>query len=882
VRRMMSPVRSHPANQGGLVKPTLEGISTTPVAAASHTPVAAASTTPTGGVTLAARTITTAFPAQPAAATTITPTSQVKVAAASISLAPTPATACAPAPARQCGSQSNVNLRSQTRSPPPPAKRQGVPLQPNTARPLSAATTEYTPSAATYTPSAATGEYRPASFVGATVAPVHSYTPTVAVSDMRASLGGVQTAPVNHAALPTLHGLPTQMQLDGQQADLSPFFPYGDAAQTVEPNFYQGNLQPMDAFQGQEQPLDIYYHQQELDTVQHPVPLEEDSVSGNQFAYLLSSLEARVDLMAQMQATRAQIEKHSDDMQAIRFGAGDMQGEVDGLNSYGVDQFASMFGTQEGYVNSVTAFDGRSLRDGMQPDAYSMVPYGEERQELDNHNVALAQENSMLWEQVKDQHEAISRLREQVEGMRGELHATISAVEAGTPQSATRPTVSPMALCPPPAPCLNHHSPVSASASAEAQLRSLLDRNQSTSDQKVQLLQEHLELQREQQKLSSEQWMAERDRLLKELHDIKMGSTPSRGGGFGESSMSAQQSYGSRSRESSKDRRSGADDFRRPSFADEIRRPSVADDFRRPSVADDLRRPSVGDDLMRPCGSQGLGNRALEERMMATMPVLSQSSMNSPGTRPLGSLGVLSDSRRPGGNNGVSPFSQITCGTNIKLSEDGFTASRVRGCRQSLAIGSLPLQRQELGWYFEVEVKETVAGWVGGLGIGISQVSPSDLKRVPDKAWRMPNTYMVGYWGCVFLDGRERRTKWRADTLEAGSRVGLLVTGDGHGDLIVFVDDQPVVRADGAVPVGRGSSVESLYPVVDVFAATLSVALQPHARAPPPPWNTNPSPPGSPMSVSQSMRSSATASMSTRMMRPEMSAGLESVPERRL
>jgi hypothetical protein len=196
----------------------------------------------------------------------------------------------------------------------------------------------------------------------------------------------------------------------------------------------------------------------------------------------------------------------------------------------------------------------------------------------------------------------------------------------------------------------------------------------------------------------------------------------------------------------------------------------------------------------------------------------------------------------------TAPFSRQMCGVNVTLSEDGYVATRTRGCRQSVLIGSEPLARQALGYYFEVEIEETVEGWVGGLGVGVTRTSAGQLRRVPDKAWRMPNTFIVGYWGCVFLDGKERRTRWRADTVPAGSRVGILVSGDGSGDLRVFVDGSLAVAVEGALVDHMSPSVE-LFPVVDVFAATLAVALQPRSTPPLPPWGTGAatlSPPNSP------------------------------------
>lgn len=227
------------------------------------------------------------------------------------------------------------------------------------------------------------------------------------------------------------------------------------------------------------------------------------------------------------------------------------------------------------------------------------------------------------------------------------------------------------------------------------------------------------------------------------------------------------------------------------------------------------------------------------------LPVESMPSLTARGS------GVVMDSTGM-----VAPFSRQACGANVTLSEDGLIATRTRGCRQSVVVGSAPLPRQQAGWYYEVEVCETVDGWVGGLGIGVTRTSPVELRRVPDKAWRLQSTWIVGYWGCVFLNGKEQRTQWRADALPAGSRVGILVSGDGSGDLRVFVDGVLVVSVEAAVP--QTGSDNALFPVVDVFAATLKVALRPGASPPEPPWGVAAlSPPGSPAgsvgSVPQSM-----------------------------
>jgi len=124
-------------------------------------------------------------------------------------------------------------------------------------------------------------------------------------------------------------------------------------------------------------------------------------------------------------------------------------------------------------------------------------------------------------------------------------------------------------------------------------------------------------------------------------------------------------------------------------------------------------------------------------------------------------------------------------------------------------------------------VDETVEGWVGGLGIGVACTDWSELRRVPDKAWRLPNTYIVGYWGRIFANGEEQETSWRSDTLQPGARVGLMVL---DGGLIVFVNGEVVVRADGLLGSPRGP----FYPVVDVFAATRMITLNKNCRPPVP------------------------------------------------
>lgn len=502
-----------------------------------------------------------------------------------------------------------------------------------------------------------------------------------------------------------------------------------------------------------------------------------DGDVGNHFASLISSLEARVDLMAQMQHTRAQIERHAWSAQGSH---------TDGLSA------ASDSGVGDTGVQTLSTAPSSSMAlDDLRQRISTMVE--------------AVPSDQYLWSHVKEQRSCLLKLVNQLREMKSHLgsfqnmnrsavvqqvtpsasEGKLGTLDADSALDNTQLQVTQVSL-----PTLEHTAPLGKDAHAPvASVRLQLQDALNTAiahDARVQELQKQLHKERERQKLTSQRWETERSRLLEELEVVR--STP------------------------------------------EARRSNVS-------------AQGAASPVLLPCPEDN--DIGTEQRPLVSLPLAAFENY-APSTVPIG--GKLPPL--------TAPFSQSVRGTNIELSQGGFCARRIRGCRQSVVLGTQPLERQEQGWYFEVIVKETVNGWVGGLGIGVTTNKPSDLKRVPDKAWRMPSTFIVGYWGCVFLDGRERRTRWRADSLTQGQRVGLLVTGDGRGDLIVFVDGLPVVRADGAVPSGL-SSAEFLHPVVDVFAATLSVELQQRAQPPSPPWSRDPTPPGSPASVTRSLCSSA-------------------------
>jgi len=183
----------------------------------------------------------------------------------------------------------------------------------------------------------------------------------------------------------------------------------------------------------------------------------------------------------------------------------------------------------------------------------------------------------------------------------------------------------------------------------------------------------------------------------------------------------------------------------------------------------------------------------------------------------------------------VPPFSTTKFGSNLTVLEGGRVLKRGKGCRQSVGLGSAPLEKGPDGYFFSVKVTGTAAGWVGGLGIGLTQTSEDSLRRVPDKAWRLPNTVIVGYWGRMFALGKEHHGQWKSESLQVGDVVGLLL--HNQGDLLVFVNDEVKLW----VP-WRGGSGEKYFPLVDVFGCTDGIELIEQGCPPSQPWT----PPGSP------------------------------------
>mmetsp|Transcript_61220 Transcript_61220/g.132134 ORF Transcript_61220/g.132134 Transcript_61220/m.132134 type:complete len:557 (+) Transcript_61220:30-1700(+) len=198
-------------------------------------------------------------------------------------------------------------------------------------------------------------------------------------------------------------------------------------------------------------------------------------------------------------------------------------------------------------------------------------------------------------------------------------------------------------------------------------------------------------------------------------------------------------------------------------------------------------------------------------------------------------------------------FSTSVHGPNVMVSPDGLVATRTQGFRQAVALSADSLPKQSFGTYFQVQIKGVTKGWKGGLGIGFTSTRVSSTGQVPDKAWQIPGTLVVGYWGRSFSRGREYRSAWASDSLQPGDSVGLLALPEGSVRL--FVNGRVQMAVQDVVDYSN-----EIFGLVDVFGATTEVEVLRNGQPPPPPWDAPSeaqqwSPQGSPRSVRSSAQS---------------------------
>lgn len=139
-------------------------------------------------------------------------------------------------------------------------------------------------------------------------------------------------------------------------------------------------------------------------------------------------------------------------------------------------------------------------------------------------------------------------------------------------------------------------------------------------------------------------------------------------------------------------------------------------------------------------------------------------------------------------------------------------------------FGDSPLQRiDDVGWYFRLRINSVSAGWVGGFGMGVTLSSPLQLTGLPDRAARVPRSWLAGYWGRTFANGQERLSSWKPQALRPGDEVGFLV--DLAGECTIFVNDEERCRfADPPIPVKSQTDFE-LTALIDVAATATSVTF---------------------------------------------------------
>jgi len=235
----------------------------------------------------------------------------------------------------------------------------------------------------------------------------------------------------------------------------------------------------------------------------------------------------------------------------------------------------------------------------------------------------------------------------------------------------------------------------------------------------------------------------------------------------------------------------------------------------------------------RPVSSVGLGARrggvpaGRGANLSASVPTLPSSvglhSSKAPaGTLPLHRLRpaepCLSQSLLPRSPSSSSCSS--LCSESSMGSSSVATESHKRGNPQLCAVfGDAPLQKiPDVGWYFRLRINSVSTGWIGGFGIGVTLSTPCSLAVLPDRASRVPRSWLAGYWGRTFSNGSERLSEWKPQDLVPNDEVGFLVTTEGA--CIVYINDMERCRfGNPPVPVKPGMCAEGepeLIALIDV------------------------------------------------------------------
>jgi len=188
---------------------------------------------------------------------------------------------------------------------------------------------------------------------------------------------------------------------------------------------------------------------------------------------------------------------------------------------------------------------------------------------------------------------------------------------------------------------------------------------------------------------------------------------------------------------------------------------------------------------------------------------------------------------------GILPFNRKNIGNNLLISSCGYQLKRIEGFRSGLGVGLDNLKNHEkIGYYFDIRVDETIDTWIGGVGIGITTNADCTIGHNPQKAWKLANTTMLGFWSRLFVLNKEYTIPWNPESLVVGDIVGLQITPGGT--LVLYVNGKVQLHVDINFNI-RGLIC---YPVVDVFGGVSAITLQ---REPTFPDMTQPLPEATPL-----------------------------------
>jgi hypothetical protein len=118
-----------------------------------------------------------------------------------------------------------------------------------------------------------------------------------------------------------------------------------------------------------------------------------------------------------------------------------------------------------------------------------------------------------------------------------------------------------------------------------------------------------------------------------------------------------------------------------------------------------------------------------------------------------------------------------------------------------VVFGDTPLPKiPDVGWCFRKRITWVDPHRVGEFGIGVTLTTPAGLATSPDRASRVPNSWMAGFWGRTYSNFNERPSDWKPQELKRDDELCFLVTLEG--ECVVYVNERECCRfGDPHVPV---------------------------------------------------------------------------------